>query len=388
VSIRLIAVLAAAPVVFSAHAQTSWYLSGRVILDDGSAPPEPVSIQSVCNGAASLAGVTDSKGQFGIRLSASSNRAQQDAVGGIIDLSQSLAASTGGTQASSSSSSNSATGQDSTQQSTTEQARQSYLPSQRAERALDNCELQATMPGFWPVSVSLRNRKPLDSSPLGTLILRRAQSVEGRTVSVTTLAAPKAASAAYEKGRKALAQGKLEPAREQFEKAVRLYPQYAPAWSQLGQIHLKQKRLQDAARSFENAIQADPKYVPPYLGLAVVQLSQRQWEKLAATTAQALKLDAVDFPQAYYLNALGNFNAHQLEAAEKSARQAERLDRMHRWPQVWHVLGLILISRREYAGAAAQFREYLEIAPQAANAEEVRRLLARAESLGAVASEQ
>src|SRR5262245_8418685 len=40
------------------------YLSGKVQMDDGSAPPEPVVIERVCNGHPRAEGYTDSKGRF------------------------------------------------------------------------------------------------------------------------------------------------------------------------------------------------------------------------------------------------------------------------------------------------------------------------------------
>src|SRR5579859_4123467 len=44
------------------------YLSGRVTMDDGTAPPEPVVIERVCNGAPRAEGYTDSKGRFSFQL--------------------------------------------------------------------------------------------------------------------------------------------------------------------------------------------------------------------------------------------------------------------------------------------------------------------------------
>jgi cytochrome c-type biogenesis protein CcmH/NrfG len=54
--------------------------------------------------------------------------------------------------------------------------------------------------------------------------------------------------------------------------------------------------------------------------------------------------------------------------AEKNVRQAVKLDTQHRFPQSGYLLGLILAQRRDYANAADQFREYLKLAPDAADA--------------------
>ena len=41
-------------------------LSGKVVLDDGTPPPERVAIQRVCNGSSRREGYTDSRGNFQI----------------------------------------------------------------------------------------------------------------------------------------------------------------------------------------------------------------------------------------------------------------------------------------------------------------------------------
>ena len=366
----------------------SWYLSGRVMMEDGAAPPEPVPVQSVCNGVSYTVAMTDSHGLFSFRAGGgSANGLVQDASIGRLDpvlgrlqaplgIAGSASQTVGGTSQSSTQ-----TGAADSASTSSSNAGGRPAPT---ERTLDYCELRASLPGFVPAAVSLLNRKPVDDQSLDTLVLYRIHTVEGRTVSVTTLAAPKAARTAYDKGRKARDRKKPDQARAEFEKAVSLYPQFAAAWNDLGQLQTQQNQFGEAALSFENAIQADSKYVPPYLGLAIVRLSQRQWVKLVAITQQALALDPFSYPQAYYLNALASLNTHDLETAEKSAREAERLDKQHRLPQAWRVLGQILASRREYEASAAQFREYLRFAPQATDAAEVQRDLARVEQLSAI----
>ena len=70
-------------------------------------------------------------------------------------------------------------------------------------------------------------------------------------------------------------------------------------------------------------------------------------------------------------------------AAEKSALDAERLDVRHEFPQVAHVLGMLLARRGEYAGAAKRLHAYLEMAPNAPDAGDVRSRLAEVEKLSA-----
>jgi tetratricopeptide (TPR) repeat protein len=78
---------------------------------------------------------------------------------------------------------------------------------------------------------------------------------------------------------------------------------------------------------------------------------------------------------------MANFNLGNLDAAEKSAREAERIDARHQFPRAWRLLATILTARREYGEAAGQLREYLKLAPLAPDADLVRGELARLEKL-------
>ena len=55
------------------------FLSGRVLLEDGSPPTESVVIERVCSGQSHAEGYTDSKGYFAIQLGARNNGVLQDA---------------------------------------------------------------------------------------------------------------------------------------------------------------------------------------------------------------------------------------------------------------------------------------------------------------------
>jgi len=92
-------------------------------------------------------------------------------------------------------------------------------------------------------------------------------------------------------------------------------------------------------------------------------------------------LDAADYPEAYYYNAAANYNLKKMDEAETSARQAVMLDTAHRFPGANHILGLILYRKKDYAGAVEQMRNYLQIAPKADDAEEVKKEVADIEHL-------
>jgi regulator of sirC expression with transglutaminase-like and TPR domain len=58
----------------------------------------------------------------------------------------------------------------------------------------------------------------------------------------------------------------------------------------------------------------------------------------------------------------------ETEAAEKSVREAERLDTQRHYPQITHLYGLILVQKHDYEGAAAHLRDYLRLYPGASDA--------------------
>jgi len=369
----------------------SWYLTGRVITEDGWAPDERVDIVTTCNGQSYIAAHTDKAGTFSFRLGSSGNRTLQDASISTADGSFGRSASSmgpppsGNTQTTSTDTSQQGTSTTTTTPATTTPSPSPSPRSSNSERALVNCDMQAKLPGYRSESISLANRKPGDNPDLGTIILHRLARGEGGIVSVTALATPKDARKAFEKGRRAEQRKRLEEAQQDFQQAARIYPQYAAAWCELGKLAVTGRQWDVARMMFATAIHADAKYLDSYLQLAALQAVAGEWPELAKTTGAALQLDARDYPQAYYLNALANFNLNHADAAEKSAREAERLDTRRRFPGSWQVLSRILLMRRQFTEAAAQMREYLRIAPRAPDANAVRTRLAEVEKLSAAA---
>ncbi|HJT86494.1 MAG TPA: tetratricopeptide repeat protein, partial [Bryobacteraceae bacterium] len=344
--------------------QAPIFLSGRVMLEDGSPPPQPVIIQRVCSGRPHNEGHTDSRGYFSIQLGASNVDALSDAsnpgfggVGAPGGPAGPGAPGLGGL------------GDDS-------------LPSAGGTfggysgRALLDCELRADLPGFLSQTYSLALRKPLDDPNIGTILLHRISSEEGSTISATSLQAPKKARRALQKGVELARKGKFDESQSDLQKAVELYPRYAEAWCQLGQVQMAQKNTGAARKSFDQSIQADPKYVPPYIQISLLEYGARDWQGLAEISGKAMNLDPFDYPQAFFLNAIANYNLHNANAAEQSARQAQKLDTRHQIPQVSYLLGVILAERKDYTTAAQQLRDYLRFAPQAQDAAAVRAQLA------------
>ena len=336
------------------------FVAGRVVLEDGTAPPGLVTLETVCNGSPHGEGYADSKGYFSIELGAR-NGVIQDASEYTPSRNWNTSGMTGTSAVSGPPGS-----------------------SQSSERKYMACDLQAKLAGYRSQTVPLTGRRPMDDPNVGTILLHRnGPAEEGRTISAASLAAPKDARKAYDKGLAALKKKKFDDAQLDFEKAVEAYPKYATAWYELGMLQADQGKMDMARSYFDKASECDPKFVQPYLQVSILELQASRWQSLADVTDRIVKLDPFDYPQAFYFNAVANYNLHNMVAAEKSAMTAERLDTRHAIPKVSHLLGLILMYKKDYAGAAERLKTYLAFAPEATDTAKVRSLLAEVEKVTA-----
>ncbi len=319
------------------------FLSGKVVMDDGTPPTESVTIEMICAGAPRPQGYTGSKGRFSFQLG------QQNMV--LSDASMESSAISGQRQG--------GFGQ-------TGVRTNNGLGSGRTGRPnLMGCDLRAVLPGFRSDQVSLNSRQSFDNPDVGTIVLHRLSNVQGTTISAISLAAPKDAKKAYDKGIDAMSKQKPEDAIAHFEKAVAVYPKYASAWYELGRLQAMRGQAEEAHKSLLQSISADPKYVSPHVEVAKLSARERKWEEALTSSSEALRLNPVEFPLAYFLNAVANLNLHHLDAAEKSVREAIKLDPQMQNPKEAQVLSVILREKGDVAGAAEQMRTYIKLAPNA-----------------------
>jgi len=325
------------------------FLTGRVVLDDGTAPPEPVAIQRLCGANPHTETYTDGKGHFsfewGQRLGVMPD-ASEDNFGRAPGMSNGGAIGTSGAPT-----------------------------SRSADQMMMGCELRAQLAGFRSDSIQLGNHRSLDNPEVGTIILHRVGNVQGVAISATTLMAPKDAKKAYEKGINDLKKDKPEEALKDFQKAVDVYPKFAAAWYELGRVQRGLKDLDGAKKSWTQALESDSKYVKPYIELAELYFNNQKWQEVKDTTDRLLALDAIDFPLAWYFSSVANYEMKDFDAAEKSAREGVKNDTSNTIPRMNQILGVLLANKADYAGAADSLRNYLKVAPNGPEAENVKKQL-------------
>jgi tetratricopeptide (TPR) repeat protein len=335
------------------------FLRGRVATSDGTKLPHDALVERVCNNNVRQQIYTSPDGSFSMQLGSRNNATLDASADGNMRY--------GGLSGS--------------------------MPSEMGipRTDLSNCEVRASLSGFRSDVVTLVARDTFAGTiDVGSIVVERIGKIEGLTISATPYKAPKDARKAYEKGLAAKKARNLGAARESFEKAVEIYPKFANAWFELGGVLEKQNQTAAARNAYVQASAADTKFLPPCLALSNLAFQEQDWNELLQLTNHILELDPLnyarvkgyildldsfDYAEAYFYHAVANFNLDRIEAAEKSARKAANLDVRPRFPQIHLLLAEIYARKKDAPSAITEFKIYLDQAPNAANAAQVRERL-------------
>jgi len=307
-------------------------ITGKVALEDGLPPPSTVVIERLCDGI-HAEGFTDSKGSFSVEL-----------------------------------------GRDTVQDPLAVRTSMELSPAE-PDRPFLNCQIRANLPGYRSDLVNMASARPIGHPFLGTIVLHFVAKVEGHIVSPVSDDAPKEARRAFERAQDDIRKNEPERAVKDYQKAVQLYPDYASAWHELGRLQAARRQFDDAEQSFRAAMKADAKFLSPLLPLEALASQKQDWPRLAQVTERLIQLDAYDYPEAFYFNAVSNYSLKKMDAAEKSAREAIRLDQAHRYPDVYRLMASILVAQNKMTEAREQLASFLKLFPNDPDAATVRQQL-------------
>ncbi|MDE6695066.1 MAG: tetratricopeptide repeat protein [Bacteroidales bacterium] len=129
---------------------------------------------------------------------------------------------------------------------------------------------------------------------------------------------------AYNAGVTLMEQGDLDAALEQFDEAIRLYPEYAEAYTNKGSIRWRQGEYAQAIEDFNNSIAISPS-ADAYFGLGQCYYEQNQHDNAIMAYTDALRLDKNYSHAAYYRGGL-YFEKGEYEKAIADYDQAIRAD--------------------------------------------------------------
>ena len=204
--------------------------------------------------------------------------------------------------------------------------------------------------------------------------------IRGATVSVVRLEVPDKARGEFEKACGDFKKKKLAEAEQHVRSAIEKYSNYVAAWVMLGQVLSAQQQADKAHEACSHANATDPTYLPPYICLAELDARSGNWDEILNVTKTALGLNPVGDIYAYFYRSMAFFNLNQLSEAEKSALQAEGMDRDHHEAPVHYLLAQIYEAKGDVAAAIAEVRQFLKINQDKQKTDEAKQYLAKLEA--------
>lgn len=328
-------------------------LAGRVILEDGNPLPESLNVELACGGSVRQATHTyGDEGRFSFEVGGSAEAMNPTGRGS--DTFDPF----------------------------------SRVPGERqnAQRFdLSGCAIGTALDGFQSNSIPLGIRGYMDDSDVGVIILRRLEHVGGSTVSFNTLAAPKKAQKHYREADLELKkqQGDVQKAIRNLKKAIEIYPKFAAAWYLLGRCHHALRDRETARKHFQEAAAADPKYLRPYMFLAMMAVRDESWEEAARNCDHVIGLNP-HIMRAQYFSAVANLQLGRLDRALKSIAAVRKSESKRYLAGSHYVHGAILAQKKDFAGAAREFRSFIVLKSGDKAAQELQQRLATWEKQGLI----
>ncbi|MFN0108666.1 MAG: tetratricopeptide repeat protein [Blastocatellia bacterium] len=183
---------------------------------------------------------------------------------------------------------------------------------------------------------------------------------------------PKDARKAYEQGVKFQKENRPQPALEQFNKAIDLFPDYFQALAERGNLLTQHNKLAEAETDFVRALQLNDKYAPAYRGIGHCQIQQKNFQAAVSNLEKAFALDP-NTPMTLLLLGYANLSLNHYEEARQCFQQALKLGassaaRAHVY------LAEIYAHEQKFKEAADSIVTYLKANPNAPDAANLRKM--------------
>ncbi len=180
---------------------------------------------------------------------------------------------------------------------------------------------------------------------------------------------PQKAQAAYKKAMEWIGAKKFDDAISELQKAIKIYPEYVRAYSDLGVIFMKLDRLDEAAVAFRKATEISKRFFYPRMNLGVVLNRQEKFKEAIEILGPLYEENRGMLEvRLAYANALSG--AGQMVEAEKIYLPILQLKEVPPATQatVHFKLGFGLNRQRKFAEAVSQFDKALALSPNMVNA--------------------
>jgi Tfp pilus assembly protein PilF len=185
---------------------------------------------------------------------------------------------------------------------------------------------------------------------------------------------PKDALKHYESGLKLSQAGKNEEAVAELRQAVSLYPNFGFAYTEMGKIYLLLGRIEEAANAFRSALGVDAQDFDSKLGYGIVLMKRNELRDAQKELEEAKTINQAAAAPPYYLGLL-YFSMKKFPEAKNEFELTEKLKSTKDYPLAHYYLGGIYWSEKQYKKAADELEKYLQIEPNAKDADQTRKTI-------------
>jgi Flp pilus assembly protein TadD len=198
-----------------------------------------------------------------------------------------------------------------------------------------------------------------------------------KTVSVAMLdqKVPAAAKREFDKATRLARAGKSDESIEALRRAIAIYPDYLIAHNDLGAQLLEREQFDEAENELRKATTIDPNAFNPAFNLGIVLVRQNKFADALASLDRSLTIEP-SAPGAHLFAGIASMRLGDDERAEKDLKSAYELGGTTYADALFH-LGQLYMKKGQRELALKSFESYLHDSPNAANAAQVERLIAR-----------
>ena len=194
-----------------------------------------------------------------------------------------------------------------------------------------------------------------------------------RVVNAELVTVPAKARAHYEKGIDQSKKGHREAAIEEFKQAIKEHPTFTMAINELGVQYLKLGRVEEADQTFQNALKIDPNSFAALTNRGIANVMMKRYGEAVPILQKALKQDDQSAVCHYFLGqALANLGL--FDEAEKELLLSLKLGK-DQMKEAHRILAIIYSSRGAKKQAAKELETYLKLAPDTADADQIKQMI-------------
>jgi tetratricopeptide (TPR) repeat protein len=163
---------------------------------------------------------------------------------------------------------------------------------------------------------------------------------------------------------------------DEFKKAVKADPWYAPSYVLLGLAYMQLQRWGDAQLAFEEATKVEPDNAQGYLGWGSALNEQKDYPGAQKALARSLQLNP-ESAEAHYELARTFGAMNQWQAAGPHAQRAIELNPDYAGPHA--IMGNVYLDQQNLEAARDEFKTYLRLDPEGSLAQAARQIIAEIE---------